>query len=323
MTDEAKPVVKEPSKEEPGKEPMVEVADKVWKPFWYHPSLVEEVEEASMNEEAKPVVNEPSKEPAAEKLNEPSKEPAAKKLNEPSKEPAAEKTNEHVSTPSPGKPKAGSKNKPRTFLTSSERYGRTNGKDEEEEEEEEDGGFEIKDDDSTSTYKSSSSTESEPTPSKKIQKPVKPASHVSPLKAAKVPPPVEDNDAAKGTQGEEDRKPAAKLDHKKGSEYFMAMFPGGSTHKKPEGTTNPNAGTRATEKKRLVGQHPGTERQQMDDKVRKQFALTCKHDVKLMPMMTPISKMDGFLETAATRSDLESVAEETLEEHHTYQRAVH
>ena len=49
----------------------------------------------------------------------------------------------------------------------------------------------------------------------------------------------------------------------------------------------------------------------MYDKVRKQFALTCKHDVKLMPMMTPISKMDGFLETAAERSDLESIAQET------------
>ena len=82
------------------------------------------------------------------------------------------------------------------------------------------------------------------------------------------------------------------------------------THRKPEDSENPNKGTRATEKKRLVGQYPATERQQMDDKVRKQFALSLKHDCKLMPMMTPISRTDGFLETAAGRPDLDSIAQE-------------
>jgi len=323
------PIVDETKKTSLGEEAMVAEADEAWKPFWYHPSLGEDVEEASMIEETTPVTKDTSTkvdEPEAWKpfwyypsFGEETEEASMIKEATPvieelsNEEHAAEETKEDVRTPSPGKAKAGSRNKPRTFKTSRERHNRkrhnrTDGKDKEEEEEEE-GMFDANDDDSTSTYNSSSSTETEPTPSKKNKKTAKPASQVSPLKGAvKAPPAAKDNAAA---EGEEDRKRAAQPDRKKDSDYFMAMFPDGSTHKKPEDTTNPNAGTRATEKKRLVGQHPATERQQMDDKVRKQFALSCKHDVKLMPMMTPISKMDGFLETAAERSDLESIAQET------------
>jgi len=78
------------------------------------------------------------------------------------------------------------------------------------------------------------------------------------------------------------------------SEYLSSLF--GGTGKKagpkpaPEqlGKRAPKAG------KRLVGTHPGSNKQLIDDSTRKQFKLSLKHDHKLMPMMTPISKADGF-----------------------------
>jgi len=127
----------------------------------------------------------------------------------------------------------------------------------------------------------------------------KDASVSTPTEVDTKPPPKQDN---KPPAKQNFKQPPAKQDHKKfdsSSEFLMALFPDQVAHRKPEDNENPNKGTGATEKKRLVGQHPATERQQMDDKVCKQFALSLKHYCKLMLMMTPISCTDGFLRTAA------------------------
>jgi len=183
------------------------------------------------------------------------------------------------------------------------------------------------DDDSTSTYQSSSTTEFEEDDKKPAAKTMKKDAKKEEQPAAK----TTKKDASVSTPTEVDTKPPIKQDNKppakqnfkqppakpdrkqfdSNSEFLMAMFPDQVAHRKPEDNENPNKGTRATEKKRLVGQHPATEQQQMDDKVCKQFALSLKHVCKLMPMMTPISRTDGFLDTAAGRTDLESIAQET------------
>jgi len=78
------------------------------------------------------------------------------------------------------------------------------------------------------------------------------------------------------------------------NEYLSSLF--GGTGKKA-GPKPPPAqlGKRAPKAgKRLVGTHPGSNKQLIDDSTRKQFKLSLKHDHKLMPMMTPISKADGF-----------------------------
>jgi len=185
---------------------------------------------------------------------------------------------------------------------------------------------------STSTYRSGSATELEDDDEDDEDK--KPAAKTTKKEAKKEKQPAAkttEEDAPVSTPTEVDTKPPVKQDNKppakqnfkqppakpdrkqfdSNSEFLMAMFPDQVAHRKPEDNENPNKGTRATEKKRLVGQHPATERQQMDDKVRKQFALSLKHDCKLMPMMTPISRTDGFLDTAAGQTDLESIAQET------------
>jgi len=59
-TQDGVPIVDETKKTSLGKEAMVEKADKAWKPFWYHPSLGKEVDEASMIEETPPLTKDTS-----------------------------------------------------------------------------------------------------------------------------------------------------------------------------------------------------------------------------------------------------------------------
>jgi len=245
----------------------------------------------------------------------------------------AEADSTREASTSPEKQGAGKVHKPRKFLPLSKRSppAKANVEDEAEDKDmDEEINLNVdNDDDSTSTYRSGSTTEFE-----ECDKDKKPAAKTTKKEAKKKKQPAAkttEEDAPVSTPTEVDTKPPAKQDNKppakqnfkqppakpdrkqfdSNSDFLTTLFPDQVAHRKPEESENPNKGTRATEKKRLVGQHPATERQQMDDKVCKQFALSLKHDCKLMPMMTPISRTDGFLDAAAGRTDLEIIAQET------------
>ena len=223
--------------------------------------------------------------------------------------------------PSP-KPKATLRHKPRKFKPMSERtYAKGNNQeDDNESEEEEDSGFGKTDDDSVyippekeekdddeeeeeeqkeekddgDEEEEKKEEETPSTPKKEAAKPTQPA--------ASLPPPKDNK---------QHMKKHVRNQFDSNSEFLGAIFPPGESRKrKIEDSSNPRKGQRATEKKRDIGQHPASEKQQMDDKARKQFKLSLKHDSKLMPMMTPISRMDDFFENAAGRSDLTQIAQE-------------
>ena len=94
------------------------------------------------------------------------------------------------------------------------------------------------------------------------------------------------------------------------SDYLRSLFASGSTRsikKRKPVALEVRAQLKGTRK---VGTHPASEKQQMDEKVRKQFKLSLKHDEKLMNMMTPISKMDDFTADSWSNEELKQVCKQ-------------